>query len=281
MQSGRIERLPDVEGVEFWTVRDWLRESSLLQEAFTAFVVLGPATGGVHLSQRGKQRFLGPGAVQLAEPGEVQHVAARGEPASFFIVWWQPALLEATAAKFGLGAPVRFGDPERGSPELSRALQTLHQALERREPTRAVEPLLAAVTRCFLGLSGAPATSRPRPPHPNVGRALERLRHGFAEGISLDELARETRLSKFHFARCFREAVGIPPHQYQHLLRLQAARRYLERGTSVEESALLSGFADGPHLSRSFRRWLGVSPGSWARGARSHAGTPETPSLST
>jgi len=281
MQSGRIERLPNVLGVEFWTVRDWHRESSLLQEAFTALVVLGPATGGVHLAQRGKQRFLPPGAVQLAEPGEVQHIAARGEAASFFIVWWQPGVLEATTAELGLGAPVRFGDPECASAELSRSLQTLQQALERREPTHEVEPVLAGVTRCLLGVTVAPMSGSPRRLNPNVDRALERLRDGFAEGISLDELARETRLSKFHFARCFREAVGIPPHQYQHLLRLQAARRHLERGVSVEESALLSGFADGPHLSRSFRRWLGVSPGSWARGATSHAGTQETRSLST
>jgi AraC-like DNA-binding protein len=280
MQSGRIERLPTVLGVEFWTVRDWLRESSLLQEAFTALVVLGP-TAGVHVSQRGKQRFLPPGAVQLAEPGEVQHIAARGEAAAFFIVWWQPGVLEAAAGEFGLDTPVRFADPECESAELSRALQTLQQALERRDEAYAIEPVLAGVTRCLLGLPCAPASVPPRRLHPNVGRALERLRDGFAERISLDDLARETRLSKFHFARCFREAVGIPPHQYQHLLRLQAARRHLERGVSVEESAVLSGFADGPHLSRSFRRWLGVSPGSWARGARSHAGTPETPLLST
>src|SRR4051812_20302269 len=114
MQSGRIERLPTVLGVEFWTVRDWLRESSLLQEAFTALVVLGP-TAGVHVSQRGKQRFLPPGAVQLAEPGEVQHIAARGEAAAFFIVWWQPGVLEAAAGEFGLGTPRGVSRPGGGA----------------------------------------------------------------------------------------------------------------------------------------------------------------------
>src|SRR4051812_7786144 len=115
MQSGRIERLPNVPGVEFWTVRDWHRESSLLQEVFTALLVIGPATGGVHLSQRGKQRFLPPGAVQLAEPGEVQHIAARGEAAAFFIVWWQPGVLEAAAGGIGLGTPRGVSRPGGGA----------------------------------------------------------------------------------------------------------------------------------------------------------------------
>ena len=278
MQSGHIERLPNTPGIEFWTVRDWSRESSLLQEAFTALVVLGSA--GIHVSQRGEARFLPPGGVQLAEPGEVQHIAARGEAVSFFIVWWQPTVLHAVAAELGLCTPVTFADPDCATPDFSCALQALQQTLDRRAPAHDVEPVLVDVTRRLLGMTGASATARPRRHHPNVGRALERLRDGFAERISLDELARETHLSKFHFARCFRETVGIPPHRYQHLLRLQAARRHLERGASVEESAALCGFADGPHLSRSFRRWLGVSPGSWARGAKSQSG-PAARSLST
>jgi AraC-like DNA-binding protein len=271
MQSARIERLPNVPGVEFWTVRDFSRAASLLQEAFTALVVLGTGKAGIHVSQRGGERFVGPGGIQLAERGEVQHLAALGEPVSFFIVWWQPRVLDAAAAELGLPTPVRFPDPECASTELACALQSLHDALELHGPTHAVEPVLTDVTRRLLRLTVAPANARPRRHHPNVGRALGRLRDGFAERISLDELARETRLSKFHFARCFRETVGIPPHRYQHLLRLQAARRHLERGASVEESAVLCGFSDGPHLSRAFRRWLGVSPGSWARGARAGA----------
>jgi AraC-like DNA-binding protein len=44
-------------------------------------------------------------------------------------------------------------------------------------------------------------------------------------------------LSKFHLARCFRECTGLAPHQYQKLLRLQAARRLLETGQTVRSAA--------------------------------------------
>ncbi|HEY0466868.1 MAG TPA: helix-turn-helix domain-containing protein, partial [Polyangiaceae bacterium] len=57
----------------------------------------------------------------------------------------------------------------------------------------------------------------------------------------------------------------VAPHKYQKLLRLQSARRLIERGLCVREAAAASGFADEAHLSRSFRDWLGVSPGTWRR----------------
>jgi AraC-like DNA-binding protein len=101
-----------------------------------------------------------------------------------------------------------------------------------------------------------------------VRRAVDLLNDSFAETVSLDILAREARLSKYYFARRFNETTGFAPHQYQKLLRLQAARRYLENGDSVEEAADRSGFADGPHLARTFREHLGVSPGAWARAFR-------------
>ena len=80
---------------------------------------------------------------------------------------------------------------------------------------------------------------------------------------SLDVLAKEARLSKYHFARCFQQATGVAPHRYRKLLRLLVAKRHLENGRSVNETALAAGFSDASHLSRAFREWLGVTPWVW------------------
>jgi len=106
---------------------------------------------------------------------------------------------------------------------------------------------------------------RPRGDHPAMSRIRARLHDEFAETLSLERLAQEVGLSKFHVARCFKEATGVAPHQYQKLLRLQSARRHIERGACVREAAAACGFADEAHLSRAFRGWLGVSPGIWRR----------------
>ncbi len=107
--------------------------------------------------------------------------------------------------------------------------------------------------------------SRPSGSHPAISKVRARLHDEFAEPLSLEQLALDVGLSKFHVARCFKEATGVAPHQYQKLLRLQSARRHIERGVCVREAAAACGFSDEAHLSRTFRDWLGVSPGIWRR----------------
>ena len=49
--------------------------------------------------------------------------------------------------------------------------------------------------------------------HPAVRKARACLEARFAENVSLSELAAEAGLSKFHLARSFTQAVGVPPHR--------------------------------------------------------------------
>jgi AraC-like DNA-binding protein len=266
----RVTTLPEA---QFWRVEHSDRHWSMLHDTFTACLVRGPLPLVARWSSRGEERSIGAGGIQLMEPGEVHRTTYVSEPASFFVTWWTPGLLERAALEMGAKAPVHFVDAQSCSVVLARALEALCSALADAATVFAVESAFAEATNHLLDLASAGgALVQPvRRRHPCVHRAVEYLRAAFTQTVTLDELARETRLSKFHFARSFRATTGFAPHQYQSLLRLQAARRHLERGTSVEESAALTGFADGPHLTRAFRRWVGVSPGSWARAARCFA----------
>jgi AraC-like DNA-binding protein len=58
----------------------------------------------------------------------------------------------------------------------------------------------------------------------------------------------------------FTESVGIPLRPYLLWLRVQRAASALSNGQTVTEAAHLAGFADAPHLTRTFRRTLGTSP---------------------
>lgn len=264
----QVTTLPDA---QFWRVERSDRLWSMLHDTFTACLVRGPAPLVARWSSRGDERSIGVDGVQLMEPGEVHRTTYVSEPASFFVTWWSPGLLARAALELGAVAPLHFIEPQPSSVALVRALEALCDALAEGSDALAVESSFAEATSRVLEFTSAEGelAARSRRRHPCVNRAVEYLRAAFTETVTLDELARETRLSKFHFARSFRATTGFAPHQYQSLLRLQAARRHLERGVSVEESAVLCGFSDGPHLSRAFRRWLGVSPGLWARGARS------------
>lgn len=97
-------------------------------------------------------------------------------------------------------------------------------------------------------------------------RAKELLLAHLDDSISVEEVARETGLSRSHFARAFRRSVGDPPHQWLMKQRLaEARRRLVESALSLAEVATLCGFSDQSHFSRIFRGAFGISPGDWRR----------------
>jgi len=98
-----------------------------------------------------------------------------------------------------------------------------------------------------------------------VDAARERLRAGYAEPHSLRDLAREAGMSPYHFARVFRELLGMPPHRYLRGLRLRMAAERLREGESVTAACFDSGFSNLSHFTRSFRRTFGVAPSRFAR----------------
>jgi AraC-like DNA-binding protein len=63
--------------------------------------------------------------------------------------------------------------------------------------------------------------------------------------------------------RAFSAAYGIAPHQYLTARRVDRARRLLLDGLPVGEVAVAAGFYDQAHLTRHFRRLVGVTPGRY------------------
>jgi AraC-like DNA-binding protein len=68
-------------------------------------------------------------------------------------------------------------------------------------------------------------------------------------------------LSSFELVRRFREQLGLTPHAFQTNLRIARARALLRAGEPIARVAAACGFADQPHLTRTFKRAVGVTPG--------------------
>jgi AraC family transcriptional regulator len=87
-----------------------------------------------------------------------------------------------------------------------------------------------------------------------------------AEDFDLAQLTAQAGLSKFHFQRLFKSAVGVSPSRYQINLRMNVARQLLrETKKSVLDVALEVGYTDPSHFAQLFRRETGLSPGEYRR----------------
>ena len=95
------------------------------------------------------------------------------------------------------------------------------------------------------------------------------LHERWDERVTLAELAGVAGLSRFKLVRRFGEQNGVTPHAFQTNLRVDRARGLLAAGVPPAEVAAVCGFADQPHLTRVFKRAVGVTPGRYARAVAS------------
>ena len=96
-----------------------------------------------------------------------------------------------------------------------------------------------------------------------VRRAREFLDAHLAERVHLDGIAAAAGLAPFRLYRAFVRATGMPRHAYQRQARFREAVRRIRAGEPLAEVAAAAGFADQAHLTRSFFRRMGVTPGAY------------------
>ncbi len=97
-------------------------------------------------------------------------------------------------------------------------------------------------------------------------RATELLRAHLDGSVRLADLARECELSVSHFARAFKASFGMSPHRWLVQRRIERAQQLIaETDLPLAEVAVQSGFKDQAAFTRTFRRIVGMPPGSWRR----------------
>lgn len=84
--------------------------------------------------------------------------------------------------------------------------------------------------------------------------------------IRLTDLAEVVRVSRFHFARMFKQSTGLTATAFVERCRMERARSLIaETGIPLAEIAVMTGFADQSHFTRRFHRHAGCTPAAYAR----------------
>ena len=119
--------------------------------------------------------------------------------------------------------------------------------------------------------------SAPRPPARRADGALpqgklravvEYVEEYLDAGLTLEQMAAAAHLSVYHFARQFKAAAGVPPHQFVILRRVERAKQLLQGDLPLAEVAACAGFSDQSQFSSHFKRLVGVTPGQFRKPAR-------------
>ena len=99
-----------------------------------------------------------------------------------------------------------------------------------------------------------------------ISRVTEFIGANLARAIRIQGLAAMTRLSTGHFRHAFRCSMGESPYAYVLRRRMEHAQELmLLTEDPLSQIALDCGFTDQPHLTRLFRRIVGITPAAWRR----------------
>lgn len=238
----------------------------------------GPVTVRRTLGRDTKRRRIPPGGVfsmpanqdfgvSLEQVLETVHVYLRGE------------LIDAVAADL-FRVPAQNADlaPLFGEPDalLETLMKALAAQLEVPSPCATIyadylaHALSASLLRRSQQRSSASEVARSGTlSRRQLDQTLDFAESALEQPVLLRDLARAAGLTPTHFARRFRQTLGVAPHQYLIRLRVERAKRLLTgSGQSIAQISAACGFSNQEHLTRVFKRLTGTTPAVFRRNDR-------------
>jgi AraC family transcriptional regulator len=231
------------------------------------------------LVYEGVKRHVPPpaGAILLVPAGTPARWRWRG-PKDSLHIYLEPGLVARVAAEAFDLDPARLTIPPLDAvdlPQLRAAMGAVDVELTGGAGGRLAAESLANVVAVHLIRHTLAPRRLPRGrdgvlPRGRLSVVVEYIEEHLEAGPSLEQMASVARRSPYHFARQFKAATGLPPHQYVVMRRVERAKQLLEGSSdfSLAEVAVHCGFSDQSVFSRHFKRWVGVTPGHFRTPAR-------------
>jgi AraC family transcriptional regulator len=158
-------------------------------------------------------------------------------------------------------------------PAISEVARALHHALVCGQGDLYAETAGAWLSMHLLTRHGPHTGRQARSPgmmtDARLARVLDYMAAHFAEPLTLEQLAAEACVSKYHFTRLFRTKLGQTPLRRLASIRLEAARRMLlDTELPIAAVARACGYPVPSHFSAAYGDHFGVSPSAERRGRR-------------
>jgi len=120
--------------------------------------------------------------------------------------------------------------------------------------------LMVELNRIALDSDSQPPEGEGTPPL--VTDVLSYINENYRNDLSLESLAEQFFVSKYHLSHEFNRTVGVGVYRYVMLKRLLMAKHMLAEGMSPGEVCSVCGFRDYTNFYRAFKAEYGIAPGA-------------------
>lgn len=160
-----------------------------------------------------------------------------------------------------------FDRPLENASSSVQEFDRLYRILSQNQDTMAAEEAL--IDFILMRFRAMPKMAQTSTAHKELIYARERLLDSPEEALTIELLAKEVGLSRFHLIRQFKQHYGQTPHAFQLDEKVKKAKKMLQSGQAIAETALALGFADQSHFQRHFKKRTAVTPGQYQNCFRS------------
>ncbi|MCP3875313.1 MAG: AraC family transcriptional regulator [Desulfobacteraceae bacterium] len=266
-QKVRFSRYPDIGNLE-------LLHASYKKQTFTPHYHEGHVIGVIEkgnlgFDYRGEKVVASAGEINIADPGVVHNgfsVSKQGWQYRMFYLK-QGQLDQICNELCDRIKPMPFF--KKGvikDKTLAQEIQTLHMDFEDPkvsllEKESRFFSLISKMIRKHAKNSVAPIFVRKE--RKSVKKVKEYIQSFYGSNISLDDLSKVAKISRYYLLRVFAKETGLTPHIYLNHIRALKAKQLLEKKVPIIDTAYATGFFDQSHLNRIFKKIYGITPGQY------------------
>lgn len=234
---------------------------------FHEYYVIGFIEAGQrHLSCRNKEYNIGAGDMILFNPLD-NHTCEQtdGKSLDYRCINIKQEIMRKTVMEItGSDYLPRFTEPVAYRCEYVGLLRELHQMImEEREDFEKEEIFYFLVKQLIEKFAEPESYREPEILDEEIEAVCGYLEQSYAEHISLDGLAGMANRNKYSLLRAFTRIKGITPYRYLETVRVNQAKKLLEKGMEPVEAAMQTGFTDQSHFSKFFKEFIGLTPGQY------------------
>ena len=264
LQSAKVWQVPELDNLELFRARAIHHSYARHSHASYSIGIIESGVGGNYY--RGTTYFAPPHSIILMNPDEMHTgYSVDNLPLTYRMLYPSTNLIQELTNDLGIKGLPSFREAVVSDKKLAFKIHKLHCILEKSLDTLERQNLflefLSIAIANYTDINAHPIQIKQE--KPIIRLIKEYLHDNFSSNICLEQLVKITNLNRSYLIRLFRDAAGLPPYAYLTQIRVERAKQLLRRGESVADVAIAVAMSDQSHLSRHFKRIVGIAPGRY------------------